>query len=475
MKKFENLNQIVNPYLPSWEYVPDGEPYVFGDRVYVYGSHDFFGGCVYCMGDYVCYSAPVNNLGDWRYEGVIYRKDQDPKNGDMQGNLYAPDVTIGPDGRYYLYYVLSSCDVVSVAVCDTPAGKYEFYGYVHYADGTLLGEKDGDEPQFDPGVITENGKTYLYTGFCGVGDKKRHGAMCTVVGEDMLTILEAPVFVAPGSVYSEGTGFEGHEFFEAPSIRKRNGVYYFVYSSRNFHELCYAVSTEPTKGFKYMGVVVSGGDLHIDSYKPAEKCTYYTANNHGSIVEINGEWYVFYHRHTNGTNYSRQGCIEKFSFREDGTIIQPEMTSNCGCAPLRGEGEYPTYIVCNLFNELDTTYVPWSGWLDDRYPKVTQEGRDGDENYGYIANIRPGSIAGFKYFDFKGVKKIGVKTMGYAAGALEVRTSWDGPVLGEIPVQYSNVWRYTEGEVNIPDGVSALYFTFKGFGHLQFATFTIIK
>ena len=95
----ENLKQVTNPYLPSWEYVPDGEPYVFDDRVYVYGSHDFFNGDLYCMGDYVCWSAPVDDLGQWRYEGVIYRKDQDPHNGDLQGNLYAPDVTIGPDGR----------------------------------------------------------------------------------------------------------------------------------------------------------------------------------------------------------------------------------------------------------------------------------------------------------------------------------------------------------------------------------------
>ena len=161
----DNMKQVTNPYLPFWEYIPDGEPYVFGNRVYVYGSHDFFGGDVYCMGNYMGWSADVSDLGNWRCEGVIYRKDQDPENGDMQGNLYAPDVTVGPDGRYYLYYVLSSRSIVSVAVCDTPAGEYQFYGYVHYPDGTRLGEKEGDEPQFDPGVLTENGKTYLYTGF----------------------------------------------------------------------------------------------------------------------------------------------------------------------------------------------------------------------------------------------------------------------------------------------------------------------
>ena len=70
------------------------------------------------------------------------------------------DVTVGPDGRYYLYYVLDHVSVVSVAVCDEPAGRYEFYGYVHYPDGTLLGEKEGDQPQFDPGVLTE-GRDYL--------------------------------------------------------------------------------------------------------------------------------------------------------------------------------------------------------------------------------------------------------------------------------------------------------------------------
>lgn len=180
--------QAFNPYLPSWEYIPDGEPYVFGDRVYIYGSHDYFNGYVFCMGDYVCWSAPVDDLGNWRYEGVIYPKTADPLNPEGKMCLYAPDVTVGPDGRYYLYYVLDKVSVVSVAVCDTPAGKYEFYGYVHYEDGTRLGEKEGDEPQFDPGVLTEGDVTYLYTGFCGKGDKSRTGAMVTVLGADMLTI-----------------------------------------------------------------------------------------------------------------------------------------------------------------------------------------------------------------------------------------------------------------------------------------------
>ena len=108
--------QGYNPYLPSWEYIPDGEPHVYGDRVYVYGSHDRFNGHVFCLNDYVCYSASIYNLREWKYEGIIYGKTDDPLNPDGAMCLYAPDVTRGPDGRYYLYYVLDKVSVVSVGL-----------------------------------------------------------------------------------------------------------------------------------------------------------------------------------------------------------------------------------------------------------------------------------------------------------------------------------------------------------------------
>ncbi len=467
--------QGFNPYLPSWEYIPDGEPYVFNDRVYVYGSHDRFNGYVYCMNDYVCWSAPVEDLADWRYEGVIYRKTDDPLNPDGSMCLYAPDVTVGPDGRYYLYYVLDKVSIVSAAVCDTPAGKYEFYGYVHYPDGTRLGEREGDQPQFDPGVLTEGEKTYLYTGFCAKGDKSRKGPMATVLGADMLTIMEEPVFIAPSEPYSKGSGYEGHEFFEAPSIRKKGDTYYFVYSSIVFHELCYATSKYPTKGFVYGGVIVSNSDLHIDTYKPAEKPMFYGGNNHGSIVEIKGKWYIFYHRHTNGTNFSRQGCIEPITFLENGSIPQAEMTS-CGPngGPLAGRGEYPAYLACNLFCSEESLYTDWTAsWMNNQFPKITQDGRDGDEEIGYIANMKDSATAGFKYFDCKGVKKVTIKARGYAKGAFEVKTSWNGAALGRIPIEFTNVWKEYSADIAIPDGIQALYITYTGSGSANLASFTL--
>lgn len=462
--------QAVNPYLPSWEYIPDGEPYVFDGRVYIYGSHDFYNGYVFCMGDYVCWSAPVDDLADWRFEGVIYPKTADPLNRDGKMCLYAPDLTVGPDGRYYLYYVLDKVSVVSVAVCDTPAGNYEFYGYVHDKDGVRLGERENDEPQFDPGVLTEGGRTYLYTGFCGRGDMSRTGAFVTVLGPDMLTIVEEPVRVVPGCEYSEGTVFAGHAFFEASSIRKIGDVYYFIYSSEVMHELCYATSASPTGGFVYQGVLVSNCDMHIDTYKPAGMPAAYGANNHGSIVQIGEEWYVFYHRHTNGTWYSRQGCAERLQIGADGVISQAEITS-CGLngGPLRGEGEYPAYIACHLFTEKPSVYVG-----GESYPKVMQDGRDGDEETGYVGNIQNTATAGFKYFDMKDVKKIRITTRGYANGVMEVRTKWDGDVLAELPIVYTNVWETYEADIAMPDGVQSLYLTFRGEGNASLKSFELL-
>lgn len=462
--------QGLNPYLPSWEYIPDGEPYVFGDRVYVYGSHDFYNGHVFCIGDYVCWSAPVDELGNWRYEGVIYPKTADPLNKDGSMCLYAPDVTVGPDGRYYLYYVLDHVSVVSVAVSDSPAGKYEFYGYVRYEDGTRLGEKEGDEPQFDPGVLTEGDVTYLYTGFCGRGDKTRTGAMATVLGPDMLTIKEAPVFIVPGCEYGKGSSFEGHEFFEAPSIRKVGDTYYFVYSSVVMHELCYATSKNPTKDFAYGGVLVSNSDMHIDTYKPADRPMAYGANNHGGMVQIGQQWYIFYHRQTNGTWYSRQGCAEPIEIAADGSIEQVELTS-CGLngGPLEGKGEYPGYLACNLFTDTPVMYVG-----DAHAPRVMQDGRDGDELSGYVGNMTDGATAGFKYFDCKDVKEIRIKARGYGDGVFEVRTAWDGEVLGQMKLHYTNIWEEYATPISIPDGVQAIFLTYRGGGNVSLKSFTLI-
>ena len=137
--------------------------------------------------------------------------------------------------------------------------------------------------------------------------------------------------------------------------------------------------------------------------------------------------------------------------------------------PLEGKGEYPAYLACNLFTNEPSMYV-----AGDKYPKVTQEGRDGDEEDGYIANITDTTVAGYKYFECKGVTRFAITTRGYASGTFAVRTAWDGEILGSIQIRYTNIWTRYEAEVNIPDGVHAIYLTYSGQGEAQLKSFELI-
>lgn len=465
-----------NPYLPSWEYIPDGEPHLFEGRVYLYGSHDKFNGHVFCLNDYLCWSAPADDLTTWTCEGTIYKKTDDPLNPDGRMCLYAPDVTRGADGRYYLYYALDKVSRISVAVADGPAGPFAFYGYVRHADGTPLGEKKGDEHQYDPAVLTEGEHTWLYTGFCPPGDTSRSGCMFSAIGKDMITLEQGPEFILPAQHLAKGTGFEQHEFLEAPSIRKIGQLYYLVYSSTVMHELCYATSTHPDRDFMYRGVIVSNNDLHIDTYKNAQMPAYYGGNNHGGILVNGTDTWIFYHRQTNGTTFSRQGCIEKISIDQDGGIEQVEITSQGPRGkPVEGRGSIPAYIACNLFCAIPSIYTAQAPWPDNRFPLITQDGKDGDEEAGYIANMVDRSVAGFKYIETRAIRSIAITTRGYARGEFLLSLSINGPALVRIPVDYTNIWTRNTVQASIPDGIHALYWTYRGEGRASLLSFELLE
>ena len=167
--------------------------------------------------------------------------------------------------------------------------------------------------------------------------------------------------------------------------------------------------------------------------------------------------------------------MEEITFLEDGSIPQVEMTS-CGpnSGPLRGSGEYYAYIACNLFCKEESVYTDFTGaWMNNQFPKITQDGKDGDEEIGYIANMKESATAGFKYFDCKGVKRVKIKVRGYCKGDFEIKTSWNGPALGKIPVEFSNVWKEYSADISIPDGIQAIYITYTGQGSASLASFTL--
>lgn len=475
--------QAVNPFLPSWEYIPDGEPRLFGDRVYLYGSHDRYGGTKFCMNDYVCWSAPADDLSDWRYEGVIWRRTDDIGNRDGQLELYAPDCVQGPDGRYYLYYFLGKQSLIGVAVCSEPAGRFRFYGYVHYSDGVRLGEREKDTVQFDPGVYVEGDQVFLYTGWCPAvheihlswGTKvNRSGAQVTRLEPDMITIKEAPKTIVPGIRRAGKTAFAAHPFFEASSMRKIKGKYYFIYSSHQGHELCYAVSDHPDRGFRFGGVLVSNGDIGLPGHTNPRTASNFTGNTHGSILELNGKYYIFYHRQTDRSQYSRQACAEELVMEADGRFRQAEMTS-CGLngRPLRGTGSYEARIACNLQKRRGNRFYLCFRFLHPLELSFRQTGGDREDLPDqYIACMGNGCRAGFKYFRFSGSEnRISVAFRGMAKGHFVVT---DGEqCAARIPVTPSVRWKQKEGRLRIRPGVRPLYFIYIGKGKIDFRQFSI--
>ena len=295
-----------NPYMPLWEHVPDGEPRVFehnGEkRVYVYGSHDIERR-EYCGRNYVVWSAPVTDLTDWTCHGVSYETHYD-------SILFAPDVVKKGD-TYYLYAAEKYGSLIVVATSRTPWGPFE------NPVETKLG--------FDPGILVDDdGRVYAYWGGCA--------APCYIaeLEEDMATIKEGSLVSNPlgHSTCPWNPEDDGHislidGFFEASSPRKVLGKYVYIFSRRyekpvpelgvyepNNGFLSYRFSDSPFGPFTGGGdISFNGGEILRDS-EGAGTMTYQWGNNHGSIAEINGKWYIFYHRQTGINEYSRQAMLE---------------------------------------------------------------------------------------------------------------------------------------------------------------------
>ena len=487
--------QALNPFLPLDAYIPDGEPHVFGNRVYLFGSHDKEAGESFCMLDYMGWSAPVDDLGNWTCSGSIYSAKQDPRYDPLNlPHMYAPDVVQGNDGRFYLYYCLSGfagkggySNPISVAVCDTPDGKYEYLGVVRNADGTPMWRY----VCFDPAVINDKGTIRLYFGTTAPwldripfkhGREKGYamafgrtieqlravpegitGVYHVTLTDDMLTVAEHPKRIDNTIAGSE---YKNHGFFEGSSIRKIKDTYYYIYSSLNNHELCYATSKYPDRDFVYGGTIVSNGDVYYQGRQPKNRLNH-TGTNHGSIECVNGQWYVFYHRLTHQSDYSRQACAEKITILPDGSIPQVEITS-CGLnnGPLKSVGTYPAAICCNLTNGK----MRHGSNNKKTYDAPMVMSRD---NQRFVGNIGNKTIVGYKYFSLEGKTTLTLSIRGSFQGKTEVLTSLDGTPIAQISIEPAKCWNDYEAQFAIAQGTYPIYLRFVGKGKADLIELTL--
>ncbi|HWT75370.1 MAG TPA: family 43 glycosylhydrolase [Mobilitalea sp.] len=345
-----------NPYLPRWEYIPDGEPRVFGDRVYVYGSHDSAGSDKFCDFKLKVWSAPIDNLNNWTCHGDAFHTRVDIDHASdtpwTDGDLFAPDV-VEKDGKYYLYaYIFYT--IGCVAVSDKPEGPFKLLSQYEVPKNSphVLEER----VFVDPGVLVDDdGRVYVYWGYQG-------SHMAELKADNMYEVIDGTYIkdIIPTE--------EPHRFFEACSPRKIGDTYYMIYSPNPGSRLVYATSASPTGPFEFRGIIV---DNAID---------YPGGNNHGSVCNINDQWYIFYHRMTNGTIMSRRGCVERIEILPDGTIPQVEMTS------LGFESSLPPYEI----TPADLACVLKGGCFITEKNIFTR----------VVTGITCGSIIGFKYYDF---------------------------------------------------------------------------
>ena len=359
---------MANPFLPGWEYIPDGEPRVFGDRVYIYGSHDRAGSDSFCDYKLKVWSAPVDDLNNWVCHGDIFhtRPDRDhPSDTDWTDYpLYAPDV-VEKDGKYYLYcYILwnKGC----VAVSEKPEGPFRLLSKYKY---DLPDNFVEDGVFVDPGVLVDDdGRVYIYCGFEKSYMAELKSNMYEVISDSY----------KPDIIPADKSDEKG--FFEACSMRKAGDTYYLIYSPNKGNCLEYMTSDSPSGPFTYRGTIIDNG---ID---------YPAGNNHGSICCINGQWYIFYHRMTNATITSRRACAERIEILPDGTIPQVEMTSLGFEKALNPYRITPADIACVLKGGCFVTEL-------DYFTRI-------------ITNIKPDSVIGYKYFDFG--EDYGSETMEFA-------------------------------------------------------------
>ena len=434
------LTTVGNPYLPLWEHIPDGEPYVFEDpdqpgkqRVYIYGSHDIIK-TDYCGRNQVVWSASVDSLNNWRYDGVILVVDKNR------------------DGQPF----------------DSATGIYGF----------------------DPAVfVDDDGRVYGYWGFeHSMAAEIDPTTMCTVkpgtkVVENMISGRNDP------GIFS---------FFEASSIRKIKDKYVFIYSRFtkdgefglpvSNYTLAYAYSDHPLGPWTYGGTIIDGRGREINEQGDTIASGVVDGNTHGSICEIKGQWYVFYQRQAGLDEYARQAMVAP---------IDVKVEEGAGGKVVISEGEYNSEgFALNGLNPLERHSAGIACWITGptiakhEWPKHFYSGSYVETSYGTetnfaapydlknntnrIVNNTDGSIVGYKYFNFsdmKGNPRLLLRLVPEGIdGTITIMadrpwTSQGGKELGTIQLKADMPQQSTELSADLPalselTGKHALFFKF---------------
>jgi hypothetical protein len=445
-----------NPYLPLWEHLPDGEPRVFEDpdhpgkyRAYIIGSHDITYSA-YCGNDIRMWSAPVEDLSQWKDEGPIFSWYVD----GQWDTMFAPDLVETTDRKtgkktYWLYpHSRGWRRVPMVCKGDRPNGPFTPVNLTKDGRQCL----PGSLIDFDPSVFIENitdkkdpdydkgFRAYVFYGF-------QHSTACELDQNTMYSMRPGTklhdYFIPASARYGvvrdpEGTTYPAlykgqnpgdFNFFEASSIRQVGNKYVMVFSGYSGPDyglgstnsaLRYAFGDSPLGPWRSGGVLVDSRGV-VENEDGSHLMTTNAAHNtHGSLQQINGQWYVFYHRPPRGFGNARQAMVapvkitwDKKSVADGGvvkiTAYDPYAKNNEWTAKASDGTQYtgaevtsegfqifglPPY---NYYSAGIACFMTGNEWMQDNYD-VWNNSMD-------LAGITNKGIVGFKYFGFGGLNK----------------------------------------------------------------------
>ena len=534
-----------NPYLPLWEHLPDGEPRVFEDpdnpgkqRAYIICSHDItYTG--YCGNDIRMWSAPVEDLSQWRDEGPIFTHFVD----GQWDTMFAPDLVEVKDRKtgkktYYLYpHSRGWRRVAMVCKSDRPDGPYAPVNLTEDGRQCLPGSMidfdpsvfieyvtDKKDPDYDKGF-----RAYVFYGF-------QRSTAFELDQNNMYAIRPGTkvhdYFIPASSRYGEVRDPKGTEypalykgqnpgdfnFFEASSIRQVGNKYVMVFSGYSGPDyglgstnsaLRYAFGDSPLGPWRSGGVLVDSRGVVPNADGTRLITTNAAHNTHGSIEEINGQWYVFYHRPPRGFGNARQAMVapvkitwDKKKVADGGTVkitaYDPYSKNNEWTAAASDGTEYTGAEVTSegfhifglppygYYSAGIACYMSGYNWMQDNHD-IWNNSMD-------LAGITNGGVIGFKYFGIEGLKKDtkGVKAFSGISkgdgatlnlrltpggmGAFKIKVMLDGPYandtwkgkeIGTISVAADAPLRPTNFSVSVPSieglkGKHAIYLVAEG-------------
>ena len=442
-----------NPYLPLWEHLPDGEPHVFEDpdnpgkyRIYIIGSHDVRFGS-YCGPDIRVWSAPVEDLSNWRNDGAVFTY---PIEGQWDV-MFAPDLVEvkRKDGtkEYWLYpHSRGRNREPMVAKGSRPDGPFTPVNMTKDGRATVPGSVMGFDPSVYIEYITDPKDSDYEIGFRAYGFwgfQRSHAAeldqntMYSVRSGKQIINFMVPASSRYGVIRDpEGTTYpnvypdedlSSFNFFEAASIRKVGNKYVWVFSGYSGPDyglgstnsaLRYCFGDTPLGPWRSGGVLVDSRAPVLNQDGSALITSYSGHNTHGSIELINDQWYAFYHRAPRGFGNARQPMVAPVTIEWDEKPV-----SEGGRVTIKA---YDPYAKNGIWTAKDTQGREYTGaevtsegfhiYGLDPYqyysagyacylsaPETQQDTWDIWDNYMSITNVANGHIIGYKYFGFGGL------------------------------------------------------------------------